>query len=230
MGGAVRTSDGWVFWSPDGRRERRYRLVPMPEEFVRWQLEARRHLYRRLSEAKEEVHFAPPHLPVLATRNPRESDHPINLSVKGIALFPVRELLGPIVQQIERMLAQAAPSPLPLSLAQRSDFVAGLFREPGEVDRYAFGGLEIFEGTTFRNLGRDPRATLLFVGDGPEYPCYQFDVVSEIVREGDLRYRYLSGLRRLFEGDSFHVRQTRYPWGYVFWIVGVRDKTPRPRS
>lgn len=227
--GRVEVIESKVAWLDAGGNRGELPLVELPVSFLEWQLASRRELYRRLREKGQAVPFAPSHLPVLATYNDGAVSSFVNLSAKGVTLLPKPETLDRVVKLIEDLCKRKEEKSNPPTLEGRLRLVEELFGDPSSIDPYVLGGLEIFEGQTFRNLRRDPRAALLFVGEGPHYTSYQVNVIAELVEGDDLRYRYLSGLRRLFEGEAFHVHQTRYACGYVFWVVGVTEKTPRTR-
>ena len=59
---------------------------------------------------------------------------------------------------------------------------------------------------------------------------YQFNAVAERIEPGDDRYQYLLAARELVAWDSFHIEQHRYPFGYVFHLVEIIEKTPFPRG
>ena len=91
------------------------------------------------------------------------------------------------------------------------------------------GGLEIFEGQTYKNLLTDPRAALLYSGEAPKFPSYQINGVIKFVNKGDIYFRFLLAARELFARDTFHVHQIHYPFGYLFFPIEIKNKTPFPR-
>ncbi len=78
-------------------------------------------------------------------------------------------------------------------------------------------------------MRRNPRASLLYTGKAPYYPSYQFNVIVSIIDVDNPYYVFLRAARELFASDAFHIPQTRYPFGYLFHVVEVLDKTPYPR-
>ena len=216
-----------VTW-PDGD-ERAYDLVELPEYFLRWQVATRERLYDRL-EGGDDVAFMPPHLPVLATWERGHGDRAVNLATKGVALLPREDVLAEAVDLLEKTLGETAAGPRDATLRRRLAAVRRIYEDVSRLDRHSLGGLEIFEGTSYRHLLRNPVASLLFVEQWPRYTSYQIDVVTEIVGDDDLRYRFLVAARRLFEGEKFHVFQKGYGKAYVFWVTNVREKTPRTRE
>ena len=107
--------------------------------------------------------------------------------------------------------------------------IGEFYAQVKHFDPWMLGGLEIFEGQTPANLQRNPLASLLYAGEPPHYPSYQFDGVVKFVEGNDPHFRFLLAARELFARDAFHVHQVRYPYGYLFHPVGIRDKTPYPR-
>jgi hypothetical protein len=101
-----------------------------------------------------------------------------------------------------------------------------LYDHIDRVDPRRFGLIEIFRRTTYGNLLRDPKATLLFTGEAPRWTSFQVNCVAELLEAGDPRFQLILGMRRLFEADRFHVQQPQYPTGYLFWVHEVIEKTP----
>ena len=97
-------------------------------------------------------------------------------------------------------------------------------------DTWTLGGLEIFDGQTLQNLQSNPFCALLFTGDAPRYPSYQFNAVAELVGQGNAYFRFLLAARQMFSRDAFHIFQSQYSMGYLFHIVGIKNKTPYPRK
>ena len=103
------------------------------------------------------------------------------------------------------------------------------YSHPEHVDWRRLGLLEIFEGSTLRNLSENPVASVLWTGNAPVFPSFQVDCAVEIMTPEDPRYRFAWAMRRLFEYEPFHVVQTMYPYAYCFWVTGYKDKTPKRR-
>jgi hypothetical protein len=202
--------------------------VALPETFLQWQSEARVRMFGLLKERGAEVmRSQPAHLPVLATIG--EGSFPINLATRGIGPLPKPEHLQYFTRHFENTRARVGDQPWPETLSLRVEAARAFYSDPYNFDPRVLGGLEIFEGQTARNLQSYPLASLLYTGEAPRFPSYQFNGVVTFVVPEDPYYRFLRAARELFAFDPFHVTQIRYPYGYLFHVVGVRDKTPYPR-
>ena len=206
----------------------RFERSRLPDSFLRWQSEARLRLLRLMSEqGAEAVRVNPAHLPVVATIG--IGAFPANLACRGIGVLPCRDRLEEFTQLLEQARLAGEGEPPPVTLARRAEAAAKVYADPGCFDQTVLGGLEIFEGQTAANLLRNPLASLLYVGEAPHFLSYQLNCVVQTVGDQDPSYRFLRAARELFARDHFHVTQKRYPGGYLFHVVEVRDKTPYPR-
>jgi hypothetical protein len=211
-----------------GEERLSFSRVRLPEIFLQWQSEARLRMFDVLkTHGAEAVRMQPAHLPVLATLG--EGSFAINLATRGLGVLAMPERLEPLACLFEETRQRTEGRPWPETLSQRIEVVHDFYSDPANFDPWVLGGLEIFEGQTPRNLQRNPLASLLFTGEAPKFPSYQFDGVVTFVGPDDLAYRFLLAARELFAFDVFHIPQTRYPFGYLFHIVEARDKTPYPR-
>lgn len=198
---------------------------PLPEEFVRWQLETRLAMLDRIGRG-EHIPMFGAHLPVLVSHDP-EGRFPAQTANKGVGFVPASEWLAYYTQLFRDVLARSEGSPAEATRAERVAAIRLLYEHPERLDPCRLGLLEIFEGATFRNLRRDGRATLHYTDSGPEYRSFQLNGVVEVAGAGDPRYHVILASRLLFEVETFHIRQPAYPWAYVFSVVEVYDKTPR---
>ncbi len=206
---------------PKGKRD------ALPMAFMEWQISSRLDLLQGIDgKGMPDVKRMGAHLPVMATRS---DDHTLNLASKGIGLLPKEHLLGHHTLAFREAIHRFKDDTPGSSLRKRLSYLLDLYSDPENFDRETLGGLEIFEGTTYRNLKSDPRAYLLFSGEAPSFPSYQIDGVIEFVKPGDERYEYLLAARELFAMDRFHVYQVSYPYGYVLHVRRVNDKTPFTR-
>jgi hypothetical protein len=203
--------------------------VPLPPDFLRWQSEARLRLFDILGEkGAEAVRGQPAHLPVMATMG--EPPFATNLASRGVGVVPRREHLEEFTQAFEEARRIAEGKPWKESLGKRVE-AARMFYQKGDLfDSFILGGLEIFEGRTAANLTHRPLASLLYTGEAPKYLSYQFNSVVRRVEDADPYYKFLLAARQLFAFDRFHIKQDRYPYGYLCHVVEVLDKTPFPRS
>ena len=174
----------------------------------------------------EHPRFWAAHLPVVSTSNAPEASFPIHSATKGVGLLPHEEFLVPYVAEINACLRCCEGRPPAETLAERIEVAWSFYRHPQHVDDTAFGTIEIFQGTTYRNIQRSPKATLLFTSPGPNYLSYQFNCSVELVDEEDPAFQFILGMRFLFEYERFHIQQPRYPMGYVMRVQEAYDKSP----
>lgn len=198
----------------------------LPEPFLDWQIEERRALFSALERGEAPRVFAA-HLPVVSTLGP--GFFPIHAATKGAGLTPTDGDIPWLLREIESCLAFCEGRPWPATLSHRISVARLLYDDPSRIDPRRLGLIEIFRGQTYRNLLRDRRATLLFSGAGPRYPSFQVNCEAEIIGPDDQRFRFVSGMRQLFERDRFHIQQPDYPLGYLMWVRTVIEKTPRQR-
>ncbi len=205
-----------------------FERLPFPEAFVTWQSKARLKMFERLHEAGAgAVRSQPAHLPVLVTQG--AGLFPMNLASRGIGLLPKPEFLEKYTNILVEARKKTAEMELHKSLPIRVNAIRQFYAHVEDADEMILGGLEIFEGTTAKNIFNNPMVSLLFTGEPPQFPSYQFNGVMEILLPSDERFKFLLAARELFAFDVFHVRQQRYPFGYAFHLVEVLEKTPFPR-
>lgn len=201
----------------------------MPVRFLQWQSDSRLALFEKLSrEGASAAKRYPAHLAVLATSG--AGPFPINLATRGIGPVPLPERLPECIGRLEDARRRTAGLSREQSLPLRLQAAGEVYGFPEVFDPRLLGGLEIFEGRTAANLEANPLASLLFSGEPPDYPSLQLNVVAQRVEAGDPRCRFLLAARELFAFDAFHLRQSRYPYGYLFHVSEVLDKTPFPRG
>ncbi len=204
------------------------RADALPPDFLEWQRESRISLLQTVARGGEvAVRGMPPHLPVLASMS---EDGSVNLATKGVGLVPRRELLAELTAMFRDASARARNRPPEETAPERLELLLRFYDDPGKFDESLLGGLEIFEGSTYANLRRDPRVSLLFTGEAPEFKSYQVDGNVEFVQEGDPYYEFLVSARELFARDRFHVPQRAYPHGYIVKVETVTTKTPMTRG
>ena len=200
----------------------------LPEAFLRWQAEARLKMFDLLEKkGADAIKTQPAHLPVLATLG--TNSFPINLTAKGIGLLPKPKYLEEFTILFENTRASADGQPWHDTLSLRVEAVRTFYSNLENFDRWILGGLEIFEGRTAQNLKSYPLASILYIGEAPKFPSYQFNGVVVFVDSENPYYRFLRAARELFAFDSFHVPQIHYPYGFLFHVVEILDKTPFPR-
>ena len=204
-------------------------IKELPESFVRWQLDYKHGIYDAI-ERDEYVRFNAGHLPVVGTWG-EESTFP-NLANKGIGFTPKDEHIDHYLSVIERAVAEIEKLPPHAVDDTRRMRVAAareFYAHPEHIDWRRLALLEIFEGGTFRNITRNPRAAVLWTGDSPVFMSFQVDCVVEVITPEHPRYRFAWAMRRLFEYEPFHVVQTLFPYAYTLWVHDWKEKTPKRR-
>jgi hypothetical protein len=129
------------------------------------------------------------------------------------------------VAEIEQLPPHAVDDTRRLRIATAREFYA----HPEHIDWRRLGLLEIFEGSTYRNLSQNPMAAVLWTGDSPIFVSFQVNCVVEVITPAHPRYRFSWAMRRLFEYEPFHVVQTMFPYSYTFWVYDWKEKTPKRR-
>lgn len=224
----VQVSDGIAYYRKDDAADE-LRILELPDPFVRWQLDYKHSIYDAI-ERDDYIAFNAGHLPVVATWT---SDSRVpNLANKGVGFTPKDEYVDHYLELVESAVEQIQALP-PHAVNETRDLRIKTAREfyshPEHVDWRRLGLLEIFEGSTFRNLVENPFASVLWTGNSPVFVSFQADCIVEVITPEDKRYRFAWAMRRLFEYEPFHVVQTMYPYAYVFWVHGWKNKTPKRR-
>jgi hypothetical protein len=224
----VRVADGFVSLSRDAGAVN-YEIKELPGKFVRWQLEYKKSIYDAI-ESDQYVAFNAGHLPVVGTWD-HDSAVP-NLANKGVGFTPKDEYIQQYLELVEDAVARIEKLP-PHAVNDTRDLRIKTAREfyahPEHIDWRRLALLEIFEGSTYHNLSKNPMASVLWTGNSPVFLSFQVNCVVEIMTSEDPRYRFSWAMRRLFEYEPFHVVQTMYPYSYCFWVTGFKDKTPKRR-
>jgi hypothetical protein len=210
-------------------QSRQLKIRELPEKFIRWQLDYKNRIYDAI-EKDEYIAFNAGHLPVVGTWN-NDALFP-NLANKGIGFTPKDEYIGHYLELVESAVEKISKLP-PHAVNETRDLRISTAREfyanPDHIDWRRLGLLEIFEGTTYKNLTKNPMASVLWTGNSPVFVSFQVDCVVEIITTEDPRYRFSWAMRRLFEYEPFHVVQTMFPYAYCFWVYSYTDKTPKRR-
>ncbi|MFX1497494.1 MAG: hypothetical protein ACFFBH_08205 [Promethearchaeota archaeon] len=206
-----------------------YSIKPVPNTFLQWQSNARLGMFKQLQKGgMHSVKTLPAHLPVLATMNINEPF--INLATKGLGLLPrynkINEYLNLFIKTRQLCESQRWEN----TITQRMQTALKFYKDVNNFDPYLLGGLEIFEGQTAKNLLKNPFASLLYTGTAPKFLSFQFDGIVDIIQNKNLYYQFLLSARELFAFDPFHVKQIRYPFGYLFYVINIREKTPFSRE
>lgn len=208
---------------------RELKIRELPEKFVRWQLDYKNRIYNAI-EKDEYIAFNAGHLPVVGTWD-SDALFP-NLANKGVGFTPKDEYIDRYVNLVESAVEKISKLP-PHAVNETRDLRIATAREfyanPDHIEWRRLGLLEIFEGTTYKNLTKNPMASVLWTGNSPVFVSFQVDCVVEVITTEDPRYRFSWAMRRLFEYEPFHVVQTIFPYAYCFWVYSYIDKTPKRR-
>lgn len=219
-------------------------LKGIPQNFLQWLVTSRIRFLEGMKDGRPMRYFSA-HLPVMATWREGE-EFPVNLTVKGIGLIPRKEIIIDYIDLFEAVIAEARASSWSDSLPKRIEAIERLYSDIGNFDPSLLGGLEIFEGTAFKNMRDNSLVSLLYMGVSHEpegidrvspsrpvavqYISFQVNGMVEILKKDNIYYRYLLAARRLFEFERFHLYQPDYPFGYLIKVLEVKDKSPWPRS
>ncbi len=208
--------------------EFKFNRIPLPEKFLLWQSEARLTAFEEMQNKNADaVRTMPAHLPVMVTFG--SGTFSANLTTRGIGLLPNEEKLAFYTELLENSRSESTNLSGEQSFHHRVGAIRKFYENIEDFDKSLLGGLEIFEGQTFANLSSDPRSSLLYTGQAPKYPSYQFNGLIQVIEKDNPYFQFLLAARELFARDSFHIHQIHYPYGYLFYPVEVRDKTPFPR-
>ena len=224
----VSVADGTAKLRQNGRTQD-FEIKELPEEFVRWQLDYKQRIYATI-EKDEYVAFNAGHLPVVGTWD-ANSMYP-NLANKGVGFTPKDEHLDHYIDLVENAVAEIEdlpPHAVDDTRKLRISTAREFYSHPEHIDWRRLGLLEIFEGSTFRNLAANPLASVLWTGDSPIFVSFQVNCVVEVITPEHPRYRFSWAMRRLFEYEPFHVVQTIFPYSYTFWVYDWKEKTPKRR-
>ncbi len=224
----VQVVDGVAQVQLDGEVQE-FKVAELPQKFIRWQLDYKHSVYDAI-EKDEYIPFNAGHLPVVGTWS--KTGLVPNLANKGVGFTPKDEYLEHYLNLVESAveeIQQLPPYAVDETRSLRVNTARELYSHPEHIDWRRLALLEIFEGSTFKNLCAHPFASVLWTGNAPVFVSFQVDCVVEIITPEDLRYRFAWAMRRLFEYEPFHVVQTIYPYSYCFWVYNYADKTPKRR-
>jgi hypothetical protein len=210
-----------------GNEKKNLGIVKLPKEFLQWQSEARLKMFDRIMNmGAEKIKMQTAHLPVLATLG--KGNYP-NLTCKGMGLLPKDEKISHFTDKFNETTAKCKELDWKESIPIRVKIIRSFYENLNNFNPYILGGLEIFEGNSLLNLKSNPFASLLYYGEAPKFPSYQFNGVVKLVPKDDSQYLFLRAARELFAFDSFHIPQIDYPFGLLFYVAESINKTPYPR-
>ena len=192
----------------------RFMAYPLPEEFIRWQVESRREALKAALKGEPSFGSLGGHLPALASLEPEGAAFPVNVAIKGIGMVVKEESLEQTVIRLERSLGKSSK--------ERLEALLELYADPSHFDPYLLGGLEIYGKRTLRNIQVNPYVSLLFLDFAPAPLSYQVNCVAELVEKGELFCRYESLMHELFHPESGMEALV----AYRFHICEVYSKSP----
>jgi hypothetical protein len=204
-------------------------LNKIPTKCLEWLATSRIDFLNSMKNGHPTKYFAA-HLPVMATWSDGQS-FPVNMTVKGLGLLPEQERLQHFTDIFDSVIAEARSMPWNESIHLRIRAMTKLYGDLNNFDPASLGGLEIFGGKALENLRRNPYASLLYVGmshttQGIQYISFQVNSNVTILEKDDPYYKFLLASRKLFEFERFHLYQPDYPFGYLFNVSEVIDKSP----
>ncbi len=196
----------------------------LPSEFIEWQMTSRHEAYERVANGERPTSFSS-HLPVVVSLN-QGGSFATHTATKGTGFTPLDEHLDYYINLFNDCLVKCKGKPWLETLDDRISVIRELYAHQEHIDFRRLGMLEIFRGRTFQNLMTDPRITLHYTGEGPEYPSFQINGRAEIIGPEDKHFQFVYLARQLFEHDQFHIHQPDYPFGYLIWVQEIYDKSP----
>lgn len=174
--------------------------IPLPEEFLRWQVDLRRHT---MIERNGSPH--PGVAPLLSVqwsgRKPAVTTHSI---ICG--LLPAPELLAEKTAEFKQLYEETAPDEK-ATYARGIDYLKRYYREPSHFDPTSISSMLAGASPAIRALEAEPSCSLVFYvfdladqTDIGRFRCLQLDCSAEIHRSGAV-FDNVWWHNRLFHGD-----------------------------
>ena len=224
----MRIENGTVQLTVRGQ-EKVYRLHELDETFFNWQIQTRAKSLKIFLGLEKNVPNFSPHTVVMSTFSDEE-EFPINSCIKGLGLVPKEEHLARLTSKAMELIDLAKQKGVNETFRERVNFLLELYENPDIFDRTVLSSIEMFYKRSYKNVLKDPRATLLFYDQMSGYSV-MFNVVVELVPRGSDFYRYVTAVHDLFHVPRDpSVRTDRYEYVYRFWPVEAYDKTPGPKA
>lgn len=204
----------------------RFELRALPEKYIDWMEQGRRRVYDTILNGRSDTLTGPPHhLPMVTTYSPG-SAFPFNCCNKGVGFQPKPEYLEEGIARLRDVHRRTRGKAWQESIRDRVEAVQWFYFNREIIDYRRLATLEIFEKNTYRNLRRNPIASLLYTGESPIFTSFQINAAVEIIGQDDPRHTFTMLVRTLFESEPFHIYQPQFPYAYIFWISEVISKTP----
>lgn len=208
---------------------RSFDTLPLPEEFMDWNLAARLEVLENLSlmfsgEGGSPPSLAGPHNAAMATWGASRADSTleINNAFKGIGLCPSRDLIKDLLEEME--------STMSAGMGRKMQFLTELYSDRSNFDPAKLISLELystpeFETHTFLNLMERPTTSLVFLDD----KSFEVRGIGQLVDPADTgagQYaldivKYTNMAHTYFHGDFPRL----FP-GILVHVTSVFDNTP----
>lgn len=216
-------------WLTVRGEEKRYKLHELDETFFNWQIQTRAKSLKIFLGSEKGVPNFSPHTVVMSTFS-EENEFPINSCIKGLGLVPKQEHLETLADKAMNLIELARQKGVNETFKERVQFLLDLYERPEIFDRSVLSSIEMFYKNSYRNVLKDPRATLLFYDQMSGYSV-MFNVVVELVPRGNAFYKYVTAVHDLFHVPRDpSVKIDRYEYVYRFWPIEAYDKTPGPKA
>ncbi|HVA97127.1 MAG TPA: hypothetical protein VND99_05725 [Candidatus Acidoferrales bacterium] len=237
----------------DGK-QKEYPIQELSSDFVSWNLGQRtavlRHMLAAVGSKEPPKHAGGgfgAHLPVYMTYNPQESLFPVNAANKGTGFVAKEAYLDYYLDKFRAVYQQtevsddASPSEKEAAIRTRIQTILEFYENIDKIDLRCLAGLEIWPGTSSKNVLLDPRVSLHFMGmpthgQSMRYNQWQVNCIWEKIEPADKRFEFGVALRQLTMGHigkSFvpgHIpsEQTpirgKHPFGWTLWVIQTLDK------
>ncbi|MHA1779850.1 MAG: hypothetical protein ACTSYL_03175 [Candidatus Thorarchaeota archaeon] len=150
----------------------------------------------------------------------------INCAPKLVFLTLKDEIIEEKIEEIEGKLLSFQGRPFEATIRERFEYFRDLCLDESKIDRNRLGAIEIFGGKTYRNLLREPRASLVTKWYEPKgIPrSRQLNCITEIEPRGTPFYRYVRAIRTLFSRHYLDLLGRKYACAYKFWICEALNK------
>ncbi len=198
-------------------------LIPLPKSFWEWQLRFRRANIHFFMTGEGDHDFAV-HVGYMGTVN-AEGFSPINIAAKGVGLLP-RYGLDELTAEMESLIEEGMAKGEKETRERRLSFLLRLYEEV-ELDPYSFTTIEIYAKTTWHNILRDPRCSVLF--SSYRNTSFLINGVAEVLGPERPEYRFVTAVHDLFHLPRSGARR-RYPAVYRVFCTDAYNKTPGPQA
>lgn len=205
---------------------RRFPIRSLPQSTIKWMEDGRRRVYDTILSGRASSLTGPSHhLPMVTTYSP-EAMFPFNCCNKGVGFQPRDEYLEECIDHLRDVHQRTRGKAWQESIRDRVEAAQWFYFNREMIDYRRLATLEIFEKNTYRNLRRNPMASLLYTGEAPVFVSFQINAAVEIIGQDDPRHTFTMLMRTLFESEPFHIYQPQFPYAYIFWISEFISKTP----